>query len=176
MAITIIATAGSASANSFITLAAAEAYFLGRPFCEDWAAASEATKNIALVGATRRLEQEKWRGIPTATTQALGWPRAGVSNAGYGEPGEPWYGGPPLLADDAIPTWLQYAACELALVLLANNLLEDTGLELIDTVGVGDLNVTPRKGRAAGRLPEHVARYCRPYLVNSGGKVDLQRS
>ena len=50
-------------------------------------------------------------------------------------------------------------------------------LELIEQVGVGDLNVTPSKTRHAGRLPEHCRRFCAPYLAGgSGGMVPLVRS
>ena len=73
--------------------------------------------------------------------------------------------------------WLENATCELALVLLEENRLSDTGLELIEQVGVGDLNVTPSKTRHAGRLPEHCRRFCAPYLAGgSGGMVPLVRS
>jgi hypothetical protein len=77
---------------------------------------------------------------------------------------------------DTIPVWLKNAVCELALVLLQENRLEDTGLELIEQVGVGDLNVTPSRTRHAGRLPEHCMRFIRFYLHGGGGMVPLERS
>lgn len=177
MAIEIIITAGGATANSYASIEAADLYFLGRSFADAWTDADADTKARALVSATRRLDQESWRGTPTATTQGLLWPRYGVENPDYQNGSQPsgYYSTTRLLASDAIPGWLERATCELALVLLSNNLLEDTGLEGLESVGVGDLQVTPRKGRA-GRLPANVWRECRPYLLGAGGKVDLVRS
>lgn len=176
MAITIQATAGHASANSYITRADAQSYFDGRSYADAWTDADDLDKDKALVSATRRLDQERWKGTPTATTQSLKWPRYGVENPDYNDSGQ-WQGyyGGLLLDQTTIPQWLEHATCELALVLLANNLLEDTGLEMLEQVGVGDLNVTPRKGRA-GRLPANVWRSCAPYLMGGGGTVALVRS
>ena len=174
----IIATVGSASANSYVTLAEAETYMDGRVYTDDWDNASDTDKEKALISATLRLEQESWRGAPSATTQALKWPRYNVENADYEDAGHgsyPWGWGY-YLDSTTIPVWLKNAQCELALVLLGTNLLEDTGLELIESVSVGDLNVTPHKSRKAGRLPANVRRFVAPYIVGGGGTVRLVRS
>jgi hypothetical protein len=80
--LTLVATAGASNANSYITLADAETYFLARPFASTWNAATStnALKEQALVFATKLLDREKWhgtKGITTAgaSTQALAWPR-----------------------------------------------------------------------------------------------------
>ena len=184
MALTINSEAGSASANSFIDRDTAQLYFDGRLYSDAWTNASAEDKDKSLVSATNRLNQERWVGMPTEiNSQSLSWPRYGVANADYDsgrERGTGWESG--LTFDAAwlnsatIPVWLENATCELALVLLDENRLQDTGLELIDQVGVGDLNVTPSKTRRAGRLPEHCMRFIRPYLVGGGGMVPLVRS
>lgn len=80
MALTIVATAGSATANSYITLAEAETYMEARNNISLWTAASDATKNIALVEAQRELTTMSWQGLRTDTVQSLAWPRQNVTN------------------------------------------------------------------------------------------------
>jgi len=179
MSLTINATAGSSTANSFIDRDTAQLYFDGRLYSDAWTNASETDQNKALVSATNRLNQERWVGAPTTqvTPAALQWPRYGVIDAARNAERDPWGSSfTPYLNSATIPVWLENATCELALVLLEENRLSDTGLELIEQVGVGDLNVTPSKTRHAGRLPEHCMRYCRPYLSGQGGMVPLVRS
>jgi hypothetical protein len=180
MAITIDSTAKSPTANSYISAADAELYFSGRPYAEAWTAATADEQNRVLIAATLRLDQERWKGTPQTTTQSLKWPRWGVVDQDY-QGGNGYAGGYGLswerwLNSDTIPVFLKNAVCELALVLLTENRLEDTGLELLEQVGVGDLNVTPSKTRHAGRLPEHCARWVRYYLISGGGTVRLERS
>ncbi len=180
-AITIISTAKSASANSYISRSDAQLYFDGRPYSDAWNNASGAEQDVALAAATTRLDQERWKGTPQTTTQSLKWPRWGVVDPEYAG-GQGYLGGYGLswerwLDADTVPVFLKHACCELALVLLSENRLEDTGLELIEQVGVGDLNVTPSKSRKAGRLPEHCKRFVAQFLLDGGGGVvRLERS
>lgn len=75
MAVTIVATAGGASSNSFVTLAEADAYMEGRLNSTLWDAATDDSKNRALVEATRELSAMSWCGLRVDDTQALSWPR-----------------------------------------------------------------------------------------------------
>ncbi len=57
MAVTVIATAKSSSANSYVTLAETDTYFEGRLDVTSWTgAATDDIKNRAIVMATGRLE------------------------------------------------------------------------------------------------------------------------
>ena len=81
MAVTITATAGSASANSYLTLAAADALVEGMVASTDvakWTTGNDDTRNRALVTATQRLDRERFLGARATDTQALQWPRTGV--------------------------------------------------------------------------------------------------
>ena len=81
MAITIVATAGSATANSYITLSDAEDLIDGLVKDDDvvaWASASTDDKNRALYTATQRIDRERFLGARADDTQALQWPRTGV--------------------------------------------------------------------------------------------------
>lgn len=76
MAVTIDATVGGASANSFCELVEAQAFLDGKlPSPTAWDAAATDTKNRALVSATRWLCRLSWIGRRVDTTQALEWPR-----------------------------------------------------------------------------------------------------
>jgi hypothetical protein len=80
MAVVITATAGSASANSFVTLAEAETYMEARLNATLWDAATEDTKNRALVEATREIDVLSYIGRSADDTQALSWPRQWAIN------------------------------------------------------------------------------------------------
>jgi hypothetical protein len=75
MPVTVTATVGSASANSYLTVAAADDLanlYLGTL---NWASATTDNKGRALIMATRYLDELKWIGDKASTTQALLWPR-----------------------------------------------------------------------------------------------------
>ena len=114
MAVSITATVGSATANSYVTLAAAEAALEGRLNASLWDAASTDTKNRALVEAQKELQTLPWKGSRTDDVQVLAWPRQYVenpdasNNADIGESGVAEY------ADDSIPDRVADAQIELA--------------------------------------------------------------
>lgn len=118
----IEATAGSETANSFVTLDEAEAYFAERLDVAAWTAADDATKERALVMATRMLERLRWHGARASAAQALGWPRAGAPGA----------------EDGTIPPVIQQAQCEEALAWLRPELVRR---RLLQSAGVTDAQV-----------------------------------
>ena len=76
MAVSIVATAGSASANSYITLAEADTYMEARLNASAWETdATTDNQNRALVEATRELTTLFYQGQRADDTQALAWPR-----------------------------------------------------------------------------------------------------
>ena len=127
----LVATAGAANANSYITLADAEVYFTWRTTAT-WTAAAPSNdiKTAALELATAVLDREKWLGTKGITaagalTQALAWPRRWAPTLEYDN--EPTY----LDADSvwvdltlayyselSVPAPIKQATCELALELL----------------------------------------------------------
>lgn len=84
MAITIVATVGSASANSFVTEAEQIAYMATRLNASSWTTTSGATctetEKAAMVEATRELSAFRWLGQRVDDTQSLAWPRGWVPN------------------------------------------------------------------------------------------------
>ena len=74
MAATIDATLKGTAANSYVTLAEANAYFETVPHDEHWTGSDDA-KNRVLITATRYLDNFEYHGERCTTTQALKWPR-----------------------------------------------------------------------------------------------------
>ena len=77
---TLKATPGAVDANAYATRDQAVAIFEGRPGASAWASATDAKRDAALVEATAELEQRfTWRGEAASTTQALAFPRIGLT-------------------------------------------------------------------------------------------------
>lgn len=124
MTVTITATAGSTTANSYLTVAAADDLaddYLGTL---KWTTASADNKGRALIMATRYLDQLQWVGSRASTTQALAWPRA---DAVCGE----W-----SFANTVIPEPIKQACFDLAEALLATP-------TLLSTAGAGNAELIP---------------------------------
>ena len=74
MAISIDATVGGASANSYLTLSDANAIIDGLVQDDDiaaWASATDDQKNRALYTATQRIDRERFLGARATDTQSL---------------------------------------------------------------------------------------------------------
>ncbi len=132
MAATINATLSSASANSYVTLAEADAYFETVPSSTQWDNKQDDKKNRALISATRWIDTLHFYGDRCDTSQALNWPR----NNYHVDRVE--------LVCTAIPNEIKYATFELANA-LANDTDAITGNTgdkgLYEEVELGDLKV-----------------------------------
>lgn len=167
MAVTIDATVAGAAANCYVTLAEAEAWFAQQLSAAEWTAATSDQKAQALISATGRLDQVPWNGQQANVVdpaQALKWPRYDT----YDSNG--W-----LIDSDEIPPELKRATYKLALALLREDLLQDTGLEAFEAVTVGPLQVTPRSSRQAGMLPADVQREIAPFVSIPASGFRIER-
>lgn len=118
MAVTIVATAGSATANSFVTLAEALAYTEGRLNASAFNTNTD-SQNRALVEAARELDRLTWRGYRADATQALSWPRTGVVDIDAPIDATPGvWTGQPEYDEDEIPDRVKNAQIELAVEFL----------------------------------------------------------
>jgi len=107
MPVTVIATPGSSTANSYLSVAAATDLADLKLGTTQWSAASADNRGRALIQATMALDALQWIGTKATTTQALLWPRQDASC------GEKAY-------DNAtIPTEIKQACFDLAEHLLA---------------------------------------------------------
>jgi hypothetical protein len=184
MAITIDATPNGANANSYQTLADAQAIVDGMVQDADvtaWAAATTDAKNRALYTATQRLDRERFIGARSTDTQALQWPRTGVRKPDtyintYAV-GFPFRITTDYYTDTEIPDQIKKAQVMLA-VYLNNNVdgLGLTGLEDFKNVKVGSLDVTPAQSMGADKIPPLVERYMTGLRISGPGNFAIKRS
>lgn len=180
MAISIVATPGSATANSFATEAEAIARAALRLNLSGWATVSGSTctedEKKALIEATIELSDLRWEGARTDATQALSWPRTDVYN--LDDPDETEYD------DDEIPVWLVDATAELAFEFLkagTTDLAVADASQGIISETTGPLSTTWESAgsKAAGlaRFPRVLAKIER-YLssASTSGSLDVVRS
>jgi hypothetical protein len=188
MAIAIDATVGGANANSYLTLAAADAIVDGLVQDDDvtaWASATEDQKNRALYTATQRLDRERFLGARATNTQALQWPRDGVRKP---DTYQRTYttGFPFRLTEDyytttEIPDQVKKAQVVLA-VYLNNNKdgLGLSGLEDYKAVSIGSLSVTTAGASSmatgADRVPPIFERYLTGLRISGPGNFAIKRS
>jgi hypothetical protein len=187
MAITIIATPNAADANSYLTLADAQAIVDG--FVQDadvqhWGSGNTDSRNRALFTATQRLDRERFLGARATDTQSLQWPRTGVRKPDtyintYAV-GFPFRITTDYFTDTEIPTQIQYAQAVLA-VFLHNNTdaLGLSGLEDYKNVKIGSLDVTPNVGYGAvgaDKVPPLMERYLTGLRISGPGNFAIRRS
>jgi hypothetical protein len=187
MAVVIVATAGASNANSYLTLADAQAIVDG--FVEDadvqhWNTGNTDSRNRALFTATQRLDRERFLGARAADTQSLQWPRTGVRKPDtyintYAV-GFPFRISTDYFTDTEIPTQIQYAQTVLA-VFLHNNTdaLGLSGLEDYKNVKIGSLDVTPNVGYGAvgaDKVPPLMERYLTGLRISGPGNFAIRRS
>ena len=186
MAVTIDATAGDASANSYLTLSDAQDIVDGMVEDADvtaWASATDDQKNRALYTATQRLDRERFLGARATDTQALQWPRTGVRKpdtyVNTYATGFPFRISDDYFTDTEIPDQVKRAQVVLA-VYLNNNKdgIGLSGLEDFKNVQIGSLNVTPDKTGAVGadRVPPLLERYLTGLRISGPGNIAIKRS
>tara|TARA_B100001939_G_scaffold121672_1_gene105439 strand:+ start:999 stop:1559 length:561 start_codon:yes stop_codon:yes gene_type:complete len=186
MAISIDATVGGASANSYLTLADANAIVDGFVKDDDvvhWGNGNDDTRNRALFTAAQRIDRERFLGARATDTQSLQWPRTGVRKPDtyintYAV-GFPFRITTDYFTDTEIPQQVKYAQVVLA-VYLHNNTggLGLSGLEDYKNVKIGNLDVTPNFHGATGadRIPPMVERYFTGLRIGGPGNIAVKRS
>jgi hypothetical protein len=175
MAITIDATVGGASSNSYVTLAEADTFL--EIESDTWTAeADDEVKKRWLVKAQRVLSREfktQWRGSRVNSTQALDWPRSGVESVdaaggylgGYGG----GYYGVSYYGVDEIPQQVKDAQCLLAAALLDGSYAEGEAVRAT-SYATDDLSESGLEYAAAiGALPTQVTKLLAGLLT--GGRL-----
>jgi hypothetical protein len=187
MAVVIVATVGSASANSYLTLADAQTIIDGLVEDADvtaWASATTDQKNRALYTATQRLDRERYLGARVTDTQALQWPRTGVRKPdtyiNTYTVGFPFRISTDYFTDTEIPDQIKRAQVVLA-VYLHNNPdgIGLSGLEDYKNVKIGSIDVTPNLGYGAvgaDKVPPIMERYLTGLRISGPGNFSIRRS
>jgi hypothetical protein len=122
VAFTVEDGTGVTGANSYVSVADADAYFalVGTPAL--WTAATSGEKEQALFKGTQYIEAHYlWAtGGISSTTQGLGWPRSSAEDR-YGR----------TLDSDVVPEVVKQATCEAALRSMTEDLLADESQRVI---------------------------------------------
>jgi len=171
---TIVATVGSASANSYVTLSEAEGYCESRLNATAWTdRTDDDIKGRALVEATRELDVLSYIGMRVDTTQVRQWPRQFAP-----DPDVPWNF---YFSTTAIPQRVKDATCELALQFLVAGTTDiaslDDSLNIVrEKVDVIETDYVAPYGRKQGldRFPR-VKNLIRPLLTSAGSIAPLVR-
>lgn len=156
----LVTTPGAVDADSYATLAAADAYFLARGIAT-WTG-TDAVKEAALRRATTYLDNQyrgRWKGYKTAQTQALAWPRIGSGgDSRFRSPGDTFAVYGVVDADgfeiptNEVPTQIKNATIEAALLAIAGTTTLEPVLArggMIKSEQVGPIAVTYMDGAPA---------------------------
>ena len=188
MAITIVATAGAANANSYISLTEANELIEGLVADDDviaWEAGSTSDdyRNRALYTAAQRIDRERFLGARATDTQALQWPRTGVRKPdtyiNTYSVGFPFRITTDYFTDTEIPDQIKKAQAVLAAYLNNNkDGLGLSGLEDYQNIKVGSLDATPNFYGAVGadRVPPMFERYFTGIRISGPGNIAVKRS
>jgi hypothetical protein len=186
MAISIVATVGAATANSYLTLADAQSLIDGLVEDSDvvvWASATTDQKNRALYTAAQRIDRERFLGARVDDTQSMQWPRSGVRKPDtyintYAT-GFPFRIVEDFFTDTEIPDQLKKAQAVLAVYLNNNKeALNLTGLESYQSVNVGSVSVAPYRFGAVGfnAVPPMFERYFNGLRISGPSNIAVKRS
>lgn len=154
------------NADSFLTLAEAEAYHTARLYNAEWTAATDATKETALKWATRLLDERyEWYGTVVTYEQALGWPRVGV-----------WYDSR-LLSHLEVPTVIKNATAEFALFLIKSDrsVVSEPSEQGLDSLTVGPITLNFNEEDRPDTVPDSVNTICEILSKNKAGMAVLGR-
>ncbi len=165
MAFTLTVETGAivSGANSYASVADADDYFDGRLYSTPWQQAETPKKERALAWATQLLDERvSWRGTRVSTTQALRWPRSGVSCPDRDA----------LEADDEIPARVKRAVYELALALMETDRVRgaERGGEVGASTRVGSRSFAADGSRGLA-LPPAALAPIRPYIHEGTAKL-----
>jgi hypothetical protein len=174
LAVTIVATVGGASANSFVLLSEAASYMEGRLNSDSWDDATTDEQNRALVEATREISSiVGWCGRRVDDTQALAWPRymAPIPDSGSG-----WY-----FSETEIPQAVKDATMELAFQFLVAGTTDIASLDSTLNVRVKTVDVLTTEYFEPNQRITGLKRYPRvwrliaPLIEYSGGQINVVR-
>ena len=149
----IDATAGAATANSYASVAEADAYLAVRGDTSTWTALTTGAKESKLQWAAIYLDTLTFKGTRSTSTQALQWPRIGVWDRDGFEV-------------DGIPQALKNAQAEMAFQLIANDWTQGLGPVSNETLSVGSISLGRETHRA---FPAPVMALLRPFLASIPG-------
>jgi len=139
------ATVNGSSADSYVSVADADAYHDNHLYASTWTSASTANKEKALKMATRILDEKiDWVGTKATEQQALGWGRYDVTDEGY------------TVSSTIIPQPIKNATAEFARHLIGSDLTGNADGKGLSSLVVGSVSLTFDKNDTAGVMPDIV--------------------
>jgi hypothetical protein len=160
--------AGDASANSYASVADADAYFADRNDAT-WTG-TNSVKEAALIIATAYIDSRyraRWQGYQTSSGQALSWPRIDVYKEEY-----------ICIPPNTIPKELKNATIELAKRALTNQLMPDiaAGAASIIKKKVGPIEIDYAVGQVPSKIWSYPEMILSPLFSGSGISIRMERS
>ncbi|MBO9717520.1 MAG: hypothetical protein J7507_12110 [Pseudoxanthomonas sp.] len=165
MALVVEDGTGKSTAEAYISVTAADAYFVARGNAA-WAALATDAKEQALRKGADYLEgqyRERWKGARLTAAQALSWPRYGVVVDGFD------------VATNAVPVAVANANAEMALRASSGDLLADQGAQ-VKSETVGPISVTYADGARQGTAYKAIDAMLAAYLSGGAGQIAVVRS
>lgn len=146
----LVSTPGASNADSYVSLAEANAYFADRLQAEAWSQATDPEKEAALKWACRTMDTRlSYEGVIVSTTQRLPWPRYGVVDPSRGDGS--------AFVWETVPDPVKWAQCELALALLQEDRTLDPDMQGISSLTVGPISITSDGANQPGAIPKSVS-------------------
>lgn len=161
MALTLDATVGGASSNSYLDRTAADSIMEENPHASaTWIALTDAVKDVNLVRATRVIDAEfDWLGYRAnlTVTQSLEWPRGGVYVRDRG-----------TIATNIIPIEIQRATSEYAYYLSQQSAQPETtaGLKSIKLPAV-ELHYKELQISDTPEIPTYIQRWVQKFITST---------
>lgn len=154
---------GTDTSNSYPSVQEADDYFVYRYHASaQWAGLADPAKEGLLISATNLLNWYiKFKGTKTNISQALEWPRTGVTLSD----------GTPVDVDE-IPTKIKHAVFELAFSSLKSDRVADNKLAGMSMLKAGPLQIKAADGgyesTEISTIPEHVHKIVSELVDKSG--------
>jgi len=156
------ATVGTSTANSYITVDEADAYFEDRVHSSAWA--SSESKEQLLISASRLIDwMMNFQGVRTYSTQVMQFPRTGIVKRDGVE-----------LPSTIIPQELKYAVCELALTSVKKDRTVESALAGIESVEAGPLAIKASQAfmnQKPNVIPDYIRQILADFILSSGISV-----
>lgn len=154
------ATIGGANADSYGTLAEADAYFAARE-TGNWDG-SDSNKEMALRKATDWLDLVyvgKWKGVKATSTQARAWPRYSVIDAdGYS------------IDSETIPRNLKYAQFEAAKLIAGGTEMQTTINRAVKSEEIGEISVEYMDGATLTAMYPQVTNWLNDLVIGGSSQ------
>lgn len=153
----INATAKSATADVWGTLAEADAYHANRLFNSEWTDATDATKETALKWSSSLLNLLNWKGLPTDSDQAQSQPRTSLTDR------DNYAIDPDVVYED-----MKNACFEYAWVLIKADTTKEADTTGLSKIKVAVIELEIDKTQKKKKIPTNVMDFIKPFIFSYG--------